>query len=346
MTKKTFVKCWLAALLGAWASTATVSAQFFSYNLYGDALLGFRKTGTHQGNYELVVNLGNVTNFLKLPAGTTINITSYTPAVLTDAFANGYQNLQWSVSAAFPGLSSWAGYPHSTVWYSLPAPNTTTQSTVPDRFSANGQNVIQKHIQGIGQGAGTISGGLGTTNADNNTVLVREPFDSTSLNSLTYYIGDTADSTLGDFGGAVIATSVENAVPSTFTSPARLDLYQSVPSGVVDPTTGSTGPTAYFVGYFTLNVNGTMTFTRASNGTAPAPPRPAIVALSHAANVSTIYFSTTNGANYSLCYTNASGLTAPAANWPVAASLVGNGATNSLSDATTDPVRFYRIIAH
>jgi hypothetical protein len=342
---KVLVKWCGLALLGGLVSTGTAYAQYFSYNVTGDALLGFRKTGTHQGNYELVVNLGNITNYINLSGGTTINVTNYTPSVLTDSFANGYQNLQWSVSAAVPFPMTLGPFPSKTIWYTLPAPNTNTQSTVPDRYSGNQQNVVQKRIQGLGQGASVISGNLGSTNADNNTMLVREPWDATSLNSLTYYIGDASDSTLGDFGGAVINVSVENVIPSTFNTPARLDLYQSVPSGLLDPISGSTGPSSYFVGYFILAVNGTMTFTRASTAT-PTPPPPVIVSISRAANVSTVYFTTTNGANYTLFYTNESGLTTPVTNWPTASSLVGNGGTNSLSDTTTDGARFYRVGAH
>lgn len=342
---KALVRWWSASLLGLLLA-GTAQAQFFSYTPNGDTLLGFRKTGTHQGNYELVVNLGTITRFLNLSPGTTINVTSYTAAVLTDSFANGYQNLQWSVSAGIPFPDTLGPFPYKTIWYSLPAPNATTQSVPPGRYSGNQQSVVQKRIQGVGQGAAVISGGLGSTNADNDTTLVREPWDSTSINTLTANIGDAGDSTLGDFGGTVINVSVENIIPSTFSSPARLDLYQSVPSGVIDPTTGSTGPVAYFVGYFILNVNGTMTFTRASSSAPPPPPAPTVVSVRRAANVSTVSFTTTNGANYTLYYTNAAGLTTPVSSWPFAASLIGNGGTNSLNDTTTDPVRFYRVGAH
>src|SRR5579859_6472403 len=137
-------KAWHFLALGALVAPAAANAQFFAYNLYGDTLLGFRKTGAHQGNYELVVNIGNVTNLVAMPAGRTINITNFNPAQLSDAFADGFQNLQWSASAGFPGLSSWAGYTRTTVWYSLPGPDASTQSVVPNRYSINAQQVLQK----------------------------------------------------------------------------------------------------------------------------------------------------------------------------------------------------------
>jgi hypothetical protein len=293
----------------------------------------------------LVVNLGNVTNFIAFAPGKTIDISAFSPTQLSDAFPDGFQNLQWSVSAGFPGLVSWAGYPKSSIWYSLPAPDASTQSQTPQRYGLNAQLTVQKRIQGIGTGAYLISTGLGATNADNNVRLVREPYDPNSIQDLTYFMGDASDPTLGDFGGLSITVSVENVVPSVFASPARLDLYQSVPMGAVDPITGSTGPLAYLVGSFILNTDGTMTFTRGSSVTPPPPPPPpTLVAVTRSGNASTIYFTTTNGATYTLYYANAAGLGGPVSSWAASsATVVGNGGTNSLSDTTTDAIRFYRV---
>lgn len=338
-------RCCCLALLGTLCCPLGAKAQFFSYNLYGDTLLGFRKTGAHQGTYELVVNVGVITNLVGLSAGTSINITRYSTNQLADAFPDGFQDLQWSASAAFPGSAAWAGYPKATLWCSVPAGSPSNPSQAPVRNSANAQSILQKRIQGLGQGAGTISSGLGATNADNNVLLVREPYDANSLNDLSYFIGDASDPTLGDFGGSVLSSSIENVVPDSFSSPARLDLYQSVPNGFVDPSTGSTGPLAYLVGYFLLNPDGTMTFTRASSVTPPPPPAaPTLVSVSRLADTSTIYFTTTNGATYTLYYTNAAGLGTPVSAWPTAAATVtGDGTVKSLTDTTGDGERYYAV---
>ncbi len=340
--------CFGIALLSLLLCPKAANAQFFSYNLYGDALLGFRKTGAHQGTYELVINLGNITNFVALAPGTTIDITRYSPSQLSDAFPDGFQNLQWSVSAGFPGSAAWAGYPKYTLWYSLAAPDAATQSQTPSRSSGNSQGIVQKRIQGMGQGAETISSGLGATNADNSVDLIREPYDPNSLNDLSYFIGDTSDPTLGDFGGIALSVSVEDVVPDAFTTPQRLDWYQFVPIGAVDPTTGSTGPLAYLVGYFLLSPNGTMTFTRGSTVAPPSsPPPPTVLSVSRQGNASTIYFTTTNGATYTLYYTNSAGLNAPVTTWPSLPSTVtGNGLTLSFTDTATADERFYRVGAH
>ena len=78
------------ALVLALVLPELAGAQTFSYNVYGDVLAGFRKTGTFAGTYEMVVDLGSVTNFLQLSMGSTINITNFTSSQLTYAFSSGY----------------------------------------------------------------------------------------------------------------------------------------------------------------------------------------------------------------------------------------------------------------
>jgi hypothetical protein len=196
-------------------------------------------------------------------------------------------------------------------------------------------------INSIGSGANTLSVRIGTTNADNNTVLVREP--TGDANDYSVFVEDPQNITLGDFGGNMPST-VENTTPTSFTSAVVSDLYQSVPNGYTDPNTGTTSGSAYYVGYFTLNPSGTMTFTRAS---AAPPPKPLIVSITHSGSTSTIFFTTTNGPTYTLYFTNSTGLATSVTNWPSSpTTLVGNGLTNSLSDTTTDTNRFYRIGAH
>jgi PKD repeat protein len=256
-----------------------VGAQFFNYNQYGDVLAGFRKTGAYQGNYELVVDLGNVTNFVGLRIGTTINITNLSAGALTDAFTN-YANLQWSVFATFPQSSAWVtplgSFPATTIWYTDPCVDVNTETTAPPRLYSSLQQVQQNLMNGVGRGALMIAGYLGTTNADNNTLLVREPV-SYSTYVLTAFIGDEDDSTVGDFGpgGSPLPVVVENTTSNSFTSAMRSDFYQVCPTSSssktqTDPITGLTNGNAYFLGYFLFNANGTMTFTRAA-AVVPAP---------------------------------------------------------------------------
>jgi PKD repeat protein len=268
--KRLGMKLALAAML---TLPELVSAQYFNYNSAGDVLLGFRKTGAFQGSYEFVVDAGNITNFLALPAGNSLNISNYAPAQLSDAFPDGYQDLQWSAFSAFGSGSDWVTslgtFPASTAWYTRARTNAAAQSTAPARLRSGNNAYLTQQILSTGQGAVNSSTALVTTNVDNNTLLVREPITDT-YNYLTAYIGDRTDPTLGDFGGTAFHYSVENTVPSSFTSAAVSDLYESSPLNTVDPLSGTTTGAAYFVGYFTFHTDGTMSFTRA----AVAPPAP------------------------------------------------------------------------
>jgi PKD repeat protein len=273
--KKTGLKLALLFLLAL--PELADAQQFFNYNQFGDVLLGFRKTGSFAATNELVVDLGSITNLLKLPAGTVTNIINFSPTQLTAAFSSGFGNLQWSVSAAFPGsISPWVtplgSFPKDTIWYTLPATSVAVQTQPPLRDSFTAQASTKNEINGIGAGALAIAQFLTTTNSNNNLVLVREPV-SFSSDILTAFIGDVNNTALGDFGanGTPLAFSVENTTPNSFTTSQRDDLYQLCPYNLVDPITGLTNQTAsYFVGYFILTSSGTMTFTRATAASVPS----------------------------------------------------------------------------
>ncbi len=153
--KKTGLK--LALLFTLVLPELAGAQQFFNYNQFGDVLLGFRKTGSFAGTNELVVDLGSITNFLKLTAGTVSNINNFSPTQLTAAFSSGYGNLQWSVFTTFPGsLNSWVTpvgtFPKDTLWYTQPAPSVSVQSVPPVRDSFEVQSSTKTLIIGVGQG--------------------------------------------------------------------------------------------------------------------------------------------------------------------------------------------------
>jgi hypothetical protein len=344
-----FNRLLIAGALGLLLVPEIAGAQsYFQYSGYGDLLLGFRKTGAHQGTYELVVNAGNVTNFLALAPGTQITISNFSPAQLTDSFADGYGNLQWSAFSTFQLSSPWVTpvgtFPKTTLWLTVASPATNMQSAPFARAPYTAQGSVRQNILSVGSGAKNISSMLGTINTDNNSVLVREPLTSQySSYNLTVFIGDMSDSTIGDFNSPIAV--VENTTPNTFTSAQRSDFYQSVPFGFTDPTTGTTNGNAYFVGYFLLNPGGTMTFTRATV-TVPTPPPP-VLTIQRSGSTSTVSFGTTNGPTYTLYFTNSAGLTAPVHTWPSSPTTVtGDGGSHSIPDTTTDAVRFYRVEVH
>jgi hypothetical protein len=336
-------------------------AQYFSIPGNGDLLAGFRKTGAHQGTNELVVGLGNITNLLKLPIGSTITLSNLPPERLTDAFGSDFTFLQWSVFGANYNLdTAWVtplgNFPQATVWYTLARPNPTTRSKSPARLARSAQIGLGNSMWSVGNGANFISSRLPDgINLNNTSNLIREPYQAAYLgNVLTFFMGDPQNSSLGDLGGSVINYSIEQITPSPFAASSRADLYEVAPApgfrpvtNYVDPVTGST-TSVYYVGYFDLSPAGVLTFNREADTAPPPPPPPAptlSLTISGAANV--ISFGTTNGATYTLVYTNSSGLAAPLSTWPIlGVPILGTGGPTNFVDSTANSDRFYGISTH
>lgn len=362
------------ALLAAAASLVTADiaqAQYFNYQpTNSDLMLGFRKTGSFAENNEMVVDLGSVTNLLRLSVGTTVNISNYSNVQIRNMCPDNLANLQWSAFSAFPqaGLkptngwnTSFGTFAAGTCWYTLPRTDFNTQSTPLPRGSSSAQGSTKSKITAVGHGAAQISSALVSTNQFNNSVLVTEPTSFAADNTLSTVIGDPNDVTFGDFGGqglfVALVDTVENTTPDPFDSPQRCDFYQSCPTATIDPLTGQTNGPAYYVGYFTLNTDGTMTFTRDVTSTVvnnpPPPPVLTIIGSLGQTNgnpgqiTSMISFATTNGATYSLYYTNAAGLTSPVTNWTLATgNIIGDGSVHTFTNTATDPSRFYQVVTH
>lgn len=321
------------AAMAALASPQLSQSQTFNAGK-GDLLACFRKYNP-AGNYELVVNLGNITNYTALPAGTTTNISNYTPTQLSAAFSD-YNNLKWSVSSAVDNFSTFAGYAGNTLWYTLPRVNAGTSTSVPARSSSSVQNPVTTDIVSIRGNAISMSASLGAS-ANNNSVLVREPVGGTGGSQpASVFIKDPIDGSIGDFEGNLPAGNAENTTPNPFSAAVVSDLYQSVPTGSTDPITGTNDGPAYLVGYFTLKTDGTMTFTK-------GPPAPSITSVTRAGNITSVSFTTTSGSfTYKLYGTNS--LTANSStNWPVLpGSLIGDGSIKTLTHTNTSGIWFYR----
>jgi PKD repeat protein len=269
-------------LLAVLALPELAGAQIFNYPAPADLLLGVRQPST--AVYELVVDIGNITNFVAVPAGTTINVTNFTTTQLTNAFTS-LANLQWSVFGTYLGSGGRGGVPplttpfgsvpNTTVWLTLPSTNVAAQtSTPPPRPSDFGS--VNANINGVGSGAVYISSQTAAS-TNNTSLLVRESVSSwggPNGYTLTVDIGDSTSSSNSDFAGIAgsgggLGYNIEATTPNPFSSAQRADLYEVCPSGQTDPLNSST-TTSAFIGYFILNSNGTMTFTAASS-TPPAP---------------------------------------------------------------------------
>jgi len=267
---KTKFNYWKAFLVvfGLLTVVTSVDAQPFSYQ-YGDLCLGFRKTGNYQGLYEIVVDLGAATNYTKLTAGTTINITQYSASQIDPDTYNNLTNLTWSVTGDTAYDTTFPAYPINTIWATIPRVN-GVPGPVPVRSSSSSQSGAASQIESIWLGAEAISSML-TSNKDNTAIFVQEPYSIADGQNYGAFIADpTYPTTIGDLQGAGpqgnsgSPLNLENTTVAPFSTAVQSDLYQMVPNGSTDPNTLTTSGNGYNVGYFQLNPNGTMTFTRAT----------------------------------------------------------------------------------
>jgi PKD repeat protein len=261
------------ALIGMSTLVSSLDAQFIYKG--GDLTLGFRKTGSSQGLYEAVVDLGAATNYVYLTPGTTVNITKYTnnTQLVPNTF-NNLTNLSWSVCGYAPSATLFPNYAVDTLWITVPRVG-GVQAAAANRAAISDQQQSAGPIKTIGNGAQILSGQ--TSGGVNNTVTFLQEAYSTAQ-SLDYYteVSDPTTSSIGDLQAYAPndvnanIINIENTTPTPFTTAVQSDLYQLVPTGHTDPNNGLSSGPGYYVGYFQLNTDGTMTFTRATT-TVAAP---------------------------------------------------------------------------
>jgi hypothetical protein len=327
-----------AAAMLSMSSHAAGTLTYTNSNL--DAMLCFRQLGA-ANPLDLEVNIGSITNYASLAVGTTVSINQYTVSQLTNAIGvSTFDNVEFSVTAAASeGEPVNFAFPLDTVWVTRARSNPANQSSSFARASDAALSATGTKIDTLGNQAAEYSAPRLTDPLVNtSTAVAIPPANSQSCESS---IGPGNNSKLG----GTFAVAIENRAPSPFTSAIVSDLYVDVPAGDLDPANGNaTSGNASFLGFFTFNPNGTMTFTRAAV-TAPLPPKPTLT-VSRNGNVNTISFQTTSTATYTLFFTNSAGLSAHITNWPSKPSFKGDGAMDQVTDTTTDTNRFYVVSAH
>ena len=326
----------------------TAAAQTFIYN-NNDLAVGFRKTGTFQENYEVVVDIGQASNYVGAAIGTTFTVTNFSAAQLTPGTFAYLNNLSWSVFGYYTGSGYGASYPSSvayTLWITVPRANSATRSADATRLARGVQASVRSPISSIFANAAFVSTALGSASQDNTPTFVRESIGTYSTHILSVWMGSLVYPAIGTLNDSWPEGNLEVTTPGSFAAAVRCDLYEVRPlsdasgNAIVDPHTGTTG-LAYYAGYFQFNPDGTMTFTREAASTTPAQ---VALSIGRTNNVSTISFATANSVTYTVFFTNAVGITAPFSTWPsLPSTITGDGTTKSFQDSTTDPVRFYHV---
>lgn len=338
MTQPSKIVSRLSLVLLCAAFSSLAPAQVFTFK-NNDLILGFRKNAPYTENYEVVVNIGQASNYFSKALGTTTTVAGFSPAQLTPGSFTTLNNLSWSVF----GGGAYSGQPIYTLWLTVPRTNNAIQTPVPLRQAAALQQGVyakMTSIPGPG-GAGYVSQYGGASNQFNTATFVREPIATFSSHILSVWMQGTVDPSVGTFNDRWPPEepnngNVENTTPDLFSGSVRSDFYEVRPS--------STGGNATYLGYFEFKSDGTLTFTRQAAGTTQPPPPPPALGLSRSGSLNTISFVSSNSATYKLFFTNSAGLSTPVTNWPsLPVSITGDGTTKSFQDTTADLDRFYRV---
>jgi len=293
-----------------------------------DVLLCFRQAG---GASELEVNLGQATNYMGLAPGTQVTVSALDTNRLAQVFAD-LNGVSWSVSATQHNPDE-TRFPYNTIWVTRARPNLTTQSTPWVRLTGGGFASPSSKIETMAQNAVAYStsspGAVSWTN-----MVILPAGDRHSYGNWITGLGN-----FGSFPG-----SVEAVTPADFTTTGQAvgaDFYLLLPGSAAD---GTLNAPATFLGYFTFQPSGTMTFT-AAGGVTP-PPQPQITAIARTNGVTQVSFATVTNATYSLLGVGAVDLGTIVTNWPVVGiPVAGTGLAITLQDTNTDVARFYAVRA-
>lgn len=293
-----------AALAGL-VLLATPLARAWTYT-DGDTLLIFRASGFN----DVEFNIGNVSQFTNLPAGTTITVSGWNSSLVTSTFGNdltGVSVILASTTSTFAGSSR-------ASWLT----GADTGEVVTENGTASSwQSKFWSNINGIGTKP--------VLNLLTPTLTNAYSIDLSSVDwsaSYDYIVtaGGTRAAQIALFGGNA-SFDVEGVVPGSFA------FWRIAPNA-----------NASYVGTFNITSSGVLTFT-AGAATVPAP---VISGITRTNGVSSVSFTTGSGGNYCLTYNNV--LAGSPTNWPVVSGpITGDGTTKSLNHTNSDAAGFYSV---
>ena len=299
------------AASGVWAGTLTNYAV-------GDVLVCFRKGGN-----DMVVDAGQLSSLTNGTPNQRIPITQYTGAQLAQVGTNG---VSWS---AFTWLND------NTLFVTKARTSLNDQTTPWQARSSSAQYGTVARMASIPPGA-LDQLNLLVYPVSTKTAVVEE--DSSAGNPNYTDGASYHDALSGSYGGFFDGTFVgnpENTTLNTFTTSGKVvrsDFYQMTPTS--DYALGK------WLGYFELSTNGAMTYVAYPSTT------PVIASINRSGTTTTITYTTGLYGTYTLRGTNSLTSGTAMTNWPAIATLTsGDTATHTVTDTTTDDIRFYTITA-
>lgn len=256
------------------------------------------------GFNDVEFDLGSVSNYLGLATGTQQTVTNFDPGLVNSNFSS-LPGVKFALVAATASTD-----PQPRVWASDANLNGAPTALTYSRWSG-----LRSTISYLGTQPTTFT----ASNATPSYVV-----SASDPSSFTFIASDGGQLNAGTLGGEA-PFPVENTIPST------LAFYE------LQISTATPKPAAPLIGRFSMDNNGNLTFTA---GAAVVLTPAQIVGITRAAGQTQISFRTGTGGAYRLRYRTTLG--GPWNTLPT--SLAGDGTVKTLSDATTDPVRFYSIV--
>ena len=273
-----------------------------------DTLLIFRASGFN----DVEFNIGNVSQFTNLVAGTTITVAGWNAGLVTGTFGSDLTGVSVIVAATTsPYVSpkaSWVSGQDTGAIVTDGGTVSSWQSKFWSSINAVGTKPVFNTVTPAATNAYSIDPSSGDTQGASYDYIVT---GSGTRTSQIAFLGGNA------------AFNVEGLVPSSFA------FWQIAPNTA-----------AKYIGTFTITTSGVLTFT-AGPLTVATPP--AITGITRSGDISTVSFTTIGSGNYWLTYTNT--LADSSTNWPVISGpITGDGANHSLTHTNnTDAAGFYRV---
>jgi hypothetical protein len=186
-------------------------------------------------------------------------------------------------------------------------------TSTPTDFTASKFSQIRSKISSVGQQASILT----SSNALPAVIAPDQP------GSFTYISSDANLTPANSLGGLT-------GFPMDAVIPGNVSLYEFQISTVTPR------PAASMIGTFALDASGNLNFT---SGSGPVLTAPTITGITRSGNAVTITFQSVAGLKYQL----SSAPSLPAKFTTVGNAVTGDGTVQTLSDASSDPVRFYQI---
>lgn len=252
----------ILGLAGVALASLSANAQVFQYN-DGDLILDFSKSGSS----DLEVDVGNISTFSGLAAGTTVPVTGYSANnQLLATFGGSLDGVAFSV---FGTSSQTSG----DDYLSFRRVNPAVQNTAPSDFNLTKLAQVSSAVDGI-IGFGTSKGilpysaSVGADPVGNTTTAVVIPTSGlAAINSFT-----TLYNASGGLKSLIPAPGIPNTLSGTFEetpgATAVSDLFEYQGNG--------SSSKSLFLGDFTLEDNGSLEFS--SPSAVPEPKTYGIIA--------------------------------------------------------------------